>query len=734
MATAKLSVELEALTSKYVADLNRAADKLKEFSDKATRAGTAMTAAFTVPLALLARTAINSGAELDGLNRSMIAITGSAEAAAKQTKILNEVAKLPGLNFKDSLSGFVQLKAAGFSTELATKSLQSFGNALGVLGKTGALGSVNQQLQQMATRTGSVGEDMRILKAWVPQVGGALKEAFGTENTELIAQMGFTGKDVVEKLVEVLGKLPKATGGIGNALENMQDAWFKFTGNMGLAIDKAIDLTGIFDSISAKLTELAESFKNLDPGVQKLIIGLGAFAFAAGPVMLFMVKFGALLIPVTAAVVALGGAFVVAGGHMEAFRKIQADLFDSMADKVSKLVDKLGNMFRIFVKIKEIQLGKVLGLNTTDAERDLVDLKSKGAAPFKYVFPKANQSLDDLRKEIEAEDALRRSQMSKGGPTVKGKGDDSAIKAAQEQRLKDYEILLEKYGLADDYSAKKKEDAIIVAQKRIGDHDKTFNALRNTLAKTHHDYFKTIELAKMGSVKTNMSLIEDSAKNMIKRLKSFKEEIEKLAKPPKSPVTEEEFKDAGKYDKMIGLKGINEAFPDFIKRVAVYKNQLAEVMRGGAVDALSGMAEWAGAFAVGVKSFKDLGSLMKGIFGDILINMGKLTINFAITSIGIKKALENLAFGNPFGAVAVGMAAIAAGSALKASASKGSSGGYQQVPRGSVSNYQPIYTPYTNTGSNNGARISVELIGSNSIRGNDIITSYNQTVYDRSRG
>ena len=43
MATAKLSVELEAIVGKYTADLNRAATQLQQFSDKAQTAGSNLT-------------------------------------------------------------------------------------------------------------------------------------------------------------------------------------------------------------------------------------------------------------------------------------------------------------------------------------------------------------------------------------------------------------------------------------------------------------------------------------------------------------------------------------------------------------------------------------------------------------------------------------------------------------------------------------------------------------------
>ena len=175
MATAKLSVELQAIIGSYTADLNRAATQLQNFSDKAQTAGLTLTAAFTAPLVLFARASVTAGAELDGLNRSMTAIEGSSTKAGERIKILNEIAKLPGLNFKDAVQGDVNLRSAGLSADLAAKSMSAFGNALGILGKTGGLGNVNTQIQQMASKTQGFGMDLKILKEWVPQVNTALQ-------------------------------------------------------------------------------------------------------------------------------------------------------------------------------------------------------------------------------------------------------------------------------------------------------------------------------------------------------------------------------------------------------------------------------------------------------------------------------------------------------------------------------------------------------------------------------
>jgi hypothetical protein len=124
---------------------------------------------------------------------------------------------------------------------------------------------------------------------------------------------------------------------------------------------------------------------------------------------------------------------------------------------------------------------------------------------------------------------------------------------------------------------------------------------------------------------------------------------------------------------------------------------------------------------------------MKSIFGETMMSMGRQMVITSKAWIAFKAALSS---GLGAGGLVVGLGLIAAGSALKASASKSSGASYQQVPQNSVSNYQPIYTP-TNTGSNGGAggRVSIEITQQRQVlRGNDLHYLEQRTQYGESRG
>jgi tape measure domain-containing protein len=233
---------------------------------------------------------------------------------------LKEVAKLPGLGFKEAIEGSVRLQAAGFSADAARKTLMSFGNALATVGKGKAsLDLVTLALTQMQNKTSGFGQDMRQLTEQLPQLRGALDKVFGTSETDKIAEMGYTGAQVVQMLTDEFAKLPKVTGGVGNALENLGDSLFVSSAKMGEAIDKAFNLQEKFDKLGETVSEFTDWFTSLDPAVQKvsfvfigLVAAIGPLSLIVGQVISMLPKLAAgftfLTGPVGLAVLAIAAA------------------------------------------------------------------------------------------------------------------------------------------------------------------------------------------------------------------------------------------------------------------------------------------------------------------------------------------------------------------------------------------------------------------------------------------
>jgi tape measure domain-containing protein len=261
----------------------------KQFQD----AGRTLTLGLTAGLLAFGLASVKTSGDLEALKKGLTSVTGSALVASAEFENLKEVAKLPGLGLEEAVRGSVNLQAAGFSALEAKTSLEAFGNALATVGKGAReLDLVVLALTQLNNKTTGFGQDLRQLTEQLPQLRGALTAAFGTSDSEAIAKTGVTGKQVVQLLTKEFAKLPKVTGGINNAFENLRDSTKISMAGVGEALNKAFDIEGLLESVGKSLQGITERFQELSPNVQKNILKFTVFAAAIGPVLL---SIGALL-------------------------------------------------------------------------------------------------------------------------------------------------------------------------------------------------------------------------------------------------------------------------------------------------------------------------------------------------------------------------------------------------------------------------------------------------------
>ncbi|MDE5507768.1 tape measure protein [Elizabethkingia meningoseptica] len=288
----KLADEIARL-SKEIADSE---NKVKSFKDKIrdigeagqniSNLGSTLTTNLTIPILGFGAAAIKTYADIQSLKMGLEAVMGSAHAAEEEFTKLKEVAKLPGLGLKEAVQGSVSLQAAGFSANNARKSLLAFGNALATVGKgANEMNLVILALTQLQNKSSGFGQDLRQLTEQLPQLRGALIDAFGTMDTEKIAEMGVTGAQVVEKLTKEFEKLPKVTGGIKNAFENLRDSLTISLSRVGEIINKNFDISSIIEKLTVYIDKAISAFESLNPSIQKWIIGFAGVVSAIGPLL-----------------------------------------------------------------------------------------------------------------------------------------------------------------------------------------------------------------------------------------------------------------------------------------------------------------------------------------------------------------------------------------------------------------------------------------------------------------
>ncbi len=238
-----------------------------------------------VAMMLPVRQVITAFSEFDSLQRGMLAVmSNNINAVKSEIFRLNDVAKLPGLGFKEALQGSINLQAAGLSADLARRALMGFGNALATVGRGKAyLDGVNLALSQIMSKGKVMAQEINQIAERVPQIRVMMKNAFGTADTEVLGKMGLSSQQFIEKIVQQLEKLPQTTGGIKNAMENLDDTFFKMKVSIGRSLAPMVEYLG--DKVSY-LMEAVERFANTRLGSITVQVAGLFLAFTSGVLIL----------------------------------------------------------------------------------------------------------------------------------------------------------------------------------------------------------------------------------------------------------------------------------------------------------------------------------------------------------------------------------------------------------------------------------------------------------------
>lgn len=304
MATiADLNVRLGLIYDNLDKGLRSVERKLERSGRKLSQLGDGLTVAISAPLAALGISAVKSAGDLEALQLAMEAQVGSAADAKKEIELLRKEALKPGLGFEQAVRGSVQLQAVGFSAEFARKTLSTFGNALALAGKgKQELDGVALALTQISAKGKVSAEEINQIAERLPQIRSAMKAAFNTADTEVLQKAGISSQQFIEGIVAQLEKLPPATGGIKNSIENAGDAVKQFLGSIGAEINKAFNLTKVSEDIAAALGNAAKAFAGLDDSTKRTIVSFGLAAVAAGP----LIKVYGVLQSTAAAIISAG--------------------------------------------------------------------------------------------------------------------------------------------------------------------------------------------------------------------------------------------------------------------------------------------------------------------------------------------------------------------------------------------------------------------------------------------
>ena len=307
--------EAERLIESSSQRIRSSIERIGNLGQQLAGLGATMTASLTVPIIGLATASVKAYGDIQALQKGLEAVAGSTSLASKQFNELKEVAKLPGLGLQEAVKGSINLQAIGLTADKSKEILLQFGNAVATVGK----GRVEFDraiygITQLANTEFPLGEDLNIVADALPQVRTLLKDTFGKTRSDDLAKMGVTSKMVLDTILKGLTDLPRVNGGIKNAFENLGDSVQQNLARIGERIDKTFDISGIIDKLTNALDIAITYFEDLSPSVQKVILVVAGLTAVAGPLILAVGGFMALLPTIISGVTALGAAFTFLTG------------------------------------------------------------------------------------------------------------------------------------------------------------------------------------------------------------------------------------------------------------------------------------------------------------------------------------------------------------------------------------------------------------------------------------
>lgn len=284
----KLLIRLGLDTDPLNKQLGRAERRLGRAGGRLSRLGSDLSMGVSLPIIGIGGAAIKAAADFEKLELALVSQMGTTKAAREEMAKLREVAENPGLEFEQAIKGSVRLQAVEFSAGLARRSLAAFGNALAAAGKDGTdLDGVTLALSQIASKGKVSAEEINQLAERVPQIRMAMKDAFGTADTEAIQGLqkaGLTTEQFVVGVVEQLEKIPPVAGGISNSFVNFQTAVKLSMAEIGRAIDETVDVEAVMAKVTNAIAGAVRWFGDLDSGTKKMIVTTAALVAAVGPV------------------------------------------------------------------------------------------------------------------------------------------------------------------------------------------------------------------------------------------------------------------------------------------------------------------------------------------------------------------------------------------------------------------------------------------------------------------
>lgn len=683
-------------------------DMLRPAKQRIGELGAALSAGITLPLVLLGKAAFDAAIKMDSLTRGIEAVMGNAAAARSEMDQLKEVAKLPGLSFAEAIEGSTNLQATGMSAEFARRSLMAFGNALATVGRgSEELSGVIRALTQIQAKGKVFAEEINQIAERVPQIRAVMLQAFGTANTIELQRMGLTTQEFFEGIVSELEKLPRVTGGLANALENLRDKAFVGLAPIGQAIARFV--VPALERLGTMIERVGDWFGALPADIQDVILGLTVMTAAIGPLLAGLTA----MVAIAPAVMAAWGMITGPVGLVSA---AVIGLAAVIADLVTHWEVRSRQFQQIWLGVKGYVLTQIVGI-------------AGGLANLTAGIPGLGKTFEDMRDRAVAAlgDTSRKfKELENDIALVRAAADGTFAKSTQLMM----QMVTAKPGTPEYYQQYteflRANAAMLSGQDQVAppapvgrpEPDRSLSDLDKELAKVNERLSESMRVAdfladvmgrKFDAAKDRVAAIETAVLSLIKagldpadervtdllakldvaqaelmrqiserqkRLKIKTVDPSEILRPFRAALDEAE----ARMDRFMDPENIVKRMQASVREMSKALGepiQLVVDMTGILKEAIGGMADaWVEGIGNAITQQQSLlGALGKSLLGtlaDVAIQAGK-TIFLAGVGIETLKASLSTFMGAP--AIAAGLALMAIGAVAKAGLAKAAQGG-----------------------------------------------------------
>ena len=287
-----INADLKTLEKSSSSFANKMANSFKNFGDKVSKAGTALTVGLTTPLTALGVAGVKYNAQMEDFEANLTTLLGSADDAKDMLADLKEMANTTPFETSDLLEATQMMLGFGLEADKTRGYLETLGDIS--MGNSEKLMSLTRAFSQIGASGKATMEDINQMI----DAGFNPLQIMAEKTGKSMAELREEVSDGEVSFEDIADAMETATSEGGRYYKSMEKASKTMNGKMSSALDALNtalgDLTESLLPLATKaidkITEWANAFTELDDESKQTILTIAGIVTVAGPVITIIGK------------------------------------------------------------------------------------------------------------------------------------------------------------------------------------------------------------------------------------------------------------------------------------------------------------------------------------------------------------------------------------------------------------------------------------------------------------